>query len=320
MACGHPVLQHSTRQRFFANKSKEESLNRLIDITANLGMGSAPNTFHDFRKLPQELRIMIWKLAVEDAINQPRVVEVSLDLVERKFQSNQVPSLLIVNWEARLLCQNRFARGLVPEIHWAPLQPQLAPKPNVFFNFEIDTLYIRNIPGRSSTFKLFLMSLSRDDREKVCSLAVEIDAFKEGMEHHWYSIGEAWMSLTNLKRLILVHKTHTASGHEVVNKVVEAPRIRYTLPQYQYHWGCWDGVRAQAFMRFLINDIRSENIMSDPVLITPQLCLVDVVQGEGKVKDEVSGEQMVFAPLSDWVNTHGTFPWNYRIGEGFVAM
>jgi hypothetical protein len=88
--------------------------------------------FHQFAKLPRELRLMIWAYALPD----PRVVTIERVRIYprdyRIFCEDRVPSTLLVNHESHKACRSRYTLSFATfgDVHGPP----------VYFDFSRDVI------------------------------------------------------------------------------------------------------------------------------------------------------------------------------------
>lgn len=160
------------------------------DHTGSHGGGN--RTFHLFGRLPPELRIKIWSYLVRPRIITASYVHRSNSLPKSQGPKQhhpsvaQAPTLLRVCREARLFALQQYELvfgtiqpiegSLIPKSEWPAPSP-----PSVWFNFAIDTLWIRGDEsgrvGQGSTRREYLPILdfvSQHDLSRVKHLACAI--------------------------------------------------------------------------------------------------------------------------------------------------
>ncbi|QSZ31076.1 hypothetical protein DSL72_000637 [Monilinia vaccinii-corymbosi] len=144
------------------------------------------NAFTNFKNLPPELRIKIWKLALPS----PRVVLLHYYGRSNEYRSPMQISLASVCRESREIVQSLYVKTFGTE----------TAIPKTWFNFEIDTLYIQRynsvVGGNPNGFL---------DREKVRNFAVHLLEPSSKTEK---TLHELLCIFRNVKVLINVQKRH----------------------------------------------------------------------------------------------------------------
>lgn len=183
----------------------------------SIGIGS---TFYPFKRLPAELRCMIWRLSP-----QPRVVEVGYDYTWRQDYESLDPRELAALGEDSKVFENFRERGhytsrsAMPTSFYAckdahiallPLYPLCFASethgPRVRFNLSLDILYV------GSHFRYFLIRFlacfSLEEMTHLERLAINENIVRDGSDRFgnadWNDLGARIEKLTGLKDLMTV--------------------------------------------------------------------------------------------------------------------
>jgi hypothetical protein len=186
---------------------------------------SKMSSFPRFLDLPQEIRTVIWKLALPD----PRIVllkQVKLRPIDSGSQDDDddgdvllgfksdlpVPVLLLVCRESHAIASRYYTKTFTctnGETHIAI--------PQTYFDYEHDILYLdqkgsfRTAENGHSTFYNHLFDLDREEVKRVRNLALWIDLAAEGIEDIERTLAEILGCFGGVARFTLVVDTFMRS-------------------------------------------------------------------------------------------------------------
>ncbi|KAH7336171.1 hypothetical protein BKA65DRAFT_552835 [Rhexocercosporidium sp. MPI-PUGE-AT-0058] len=231
---------------------------------------AASFTFPPFQRLPIELRLKIWTLAVE-----PRIVHIEWSRPRRQCLSPDVPALLHVSREAR-------AEGLKIYNPAFNTSDSLTP---VYINFELDTIFFRwkTFGRRPAKHVLAMIEDCRRIRFLLIDACVRLNT---GMELIKFD------SLKELQISGCMEEVPDAVGDAVLFQCAFKPWVKsilprkkaYTVPRLRCldqgvtcrdHWwfGAWNerctGRLMAVCKRGSLMDFRLEDIVSHSVQNTP---------------------------------------------------
>jgi hypothetical protein len=208
----------------------------------------APHFFPLFKKLPPELRVMVWKHAQEQA---PRVVEIRYEYMHGPVWSpTHPPTLLSVNHESRKETLKVLGDGvnIFAPSKW--MKEQEIATPILYFNFPIDTLFLTyekngtgDYEGPWEDIEDMLLRLSDTTCAALTSIAVDNDLWL-----HW---------MDDLEDL---YDSSTDNEYPELDVLARFENLKYLQIVFNGVSGYWPGSDAQENDHTDANTFITENV------------------------------------------------------------